>query len=155
MCESINELAHLQINEFLYPYLAFRNANTIEVDKAWGLQWLFCHKANTFFNFQFSLCNGPSANTLFNFQFYVFLRQPLFHFSIFTFQFVLVLRRTVFSTIIFQVHHNGVDHFHFRTIVRLESLVFQIIYLCIHIHFSSFSFIVIYQTVKYSCYSRI
>ncbi len=37
MCESINELAHLQIelahlqiNEFLYPYLAFRNANTIE-----------------------------------------------------------------------------------------------------------------------------
>ena len=31
MCESINELAHLQINEFLYPYLAFRNANTIEV----------------------------------------------------------------------------------------------------------------------------
>jgi hypothetical protein len=31
MCESINELTHFQINEFLYPYLAFRNANTIEV----------------------------------------------------------------------------------------------------------------------------
>ena len=41
MCESINELTHFQINEFLYPYLAFRNANTIEVDIAWGLRWFF------------------------------------------------------------------------------------------------------------------
>ena len=32
MSESINELTHLQINEFVYPYLAFRNINTIEVD---------------------------------------------------------------------------------------------------------------------------
>ena len=32
MCESINELTHLRINEFLYPYLDFLNTNTIEVD---------------------------------------------------------------------------------------------------------------------------
>ena len=39
MCESINELTHLRINEFLYPYLAFRNTNTIEVDIIhWRLQ---------------------------------------------------------------------------------------------------------------------
>ncbi len=29
--QTIKQSTDLQINEFLYPYLAFRNANTIEV----------------------------------------------------------------------------------------------------------------------------
>ena len=64
MCESINELAHLRINEFLYPYLAFRNANTIEVDIAWGLRWFFSPSANTLFKFHFS--SPPQRHLLFS-----------------------------------------------------------------------------------------
>ena len=51
MCESINELTHLQINEFLYPYLAFRNANTIEVWHSVGTSMALLSQGEHFFQF--------------------------------------------------------------------------------------------------------